>query len=557
MSDPDCSNEPASGSVGRITLGRDALPVVSLVVMSGVAYSASFCFFWTYDDAFHLHFLLTHRLMDILIRPAAWHGLPFRMFTPLLFISYGIDRKLFGLDSFFFQAHQLLALAVAACLLYAVFRLWSKPLWAWFGAMLFIFSLPVVGTVSMLMLRHYLEGLALASASAITLVNGVRKSRNWEVGLSSLLYFLACAAKEVFIPLIIVFFFIPELRGRRRRLLGHGVAVLLFVLWRFAMIGTFLGGYGFTSTVSLMAMSLPKKMYVALFGGGFLGAALATVIVIACAATFSRSGSALTLLAAATLAAVGPVFPVSVVFQPRYGLTMWLVIVFAVVLSLGSAAGRLGSYRTAALAMAILGLSFAANRRAWSALENELARMSAEARAFLRLGDRDVIAHASVPGGLKGELKWLKANYWRLPSGTEWFSDDLYACLHPLTGRRLWQYSAALGDVADASDALKNSTSSFCSRVKWEAPLSVSLAWDGEVLSWNCGPYEQGSYSIILGDGVDKFSVPREASYRLIGEEGLNLRFRYDSPQGWTTYSDNLVTNRITRRQLDWSRGSP
>ena len=77
-----------------------------------VLYGRTVRLWWTFDDLFHAHFLLTHSPLGYRFSPEVWGRLPFRMFTPLQFLSYHADLALFGLQPERFYVHQLLALAL-------------------------------------------------------------------------------------------------------------------------------------------------------------------------------------------------------------------------------------------------------------------------------------------------------------------------------------------------------------------------------------------------------------------------------------------------------------
>jgi hypothetical protein len=61
-------------------------------------------------------------------------------------------------------------------------------------------------------------------------------------------------------------------------------------------------------------------------------------------------------------------------------------------------------------------------------------------------------------------------------------------------------------------------------------------------------------YAAVLGNGVQAFDVPRQDGFRLPDIPGISLRIRYDSPQGWFTYSDEIALDFVNQPRLNWQR---
>ena len=75
--------------------GPDAFWIGGLLALGVLLYSAVVRLWWTYDDPFILRLALTHSWREILFSPKLWQGLPSRMFTPLLLLSFQGDAALF------------------------------------------------------------------------------------------------------------------------------------------------------------------------------------------------------------------------------------------------------------------------------------------------------------------------------------------------------------------------------------------------------------------------------------------------------------------------------
>jgi hypothetical protein len=89
---------------------RRALPELALAALLGTCgwsvYHRALGLWLTYDDFFHLHYLYTTTPAEYFLDPEVWQRLPFKMITPLLFLSFDLDLALFGLDARAFLVHQ-------------------------------------------------------------------------------------------------------------------------------------------------------------------------------------------------------------------------------------------------------------------------------------------------------------------------------------------------------------------------------------------------------------------------------------------------------------------
>src|SRR6185436_17042720 len=169
------------------------------------------------------------------------------------------------------------------------------------------------------------------------------------------------------------------------------------------------------------------------------------------------------------------------------------------------------------------------NRQEWSQEFGKTQRMSDEARFFFHMPPDRVLRALTVPPAAMGELVWLQS-YAGRPVGASWFFDDYFLCTGGAKGKRLWEYvPSRRGVVAIATPR--------CPAFRRDARLTWQFRYRAGSLFWKLGPYDRGRYRVLLGDGVQAFDVPREDAFRLPDIPGLTVRLRYDSPDGWTTYS--------------------
>ena len=89
-----------------------------------------------------------------------------------------------------------------------------------------------------------------------------------------------------------------------------------------------------------------------------------------------------------------------------------------------------------------------------------------------------------------------------------------------------------------------------------EAPLRIDMQFVRHNIQWQLGPYEQGVYLMVrLAEGrvIDRIHFLPQGQRDATGGGIFDFFMRYDSPEGWTTYSPVL---RFDRRAggITWRR---
>lgn len=504
-------------------------------------------FWWTYDDFFHLRVVEVRGAVEYLLTPSLWRELPFRMFTPLLFLSLEADKHFFGVRPEAFYLHQLLALCTGAILTLVALRLWWGALQSLAGTLLIFLSVPFVQISQQLMLRHYVEGFVLGAAALILWVGAVRQE-SWLSSIGSSCFYLgAMLAKEIYIPLALLFVLIPERewRLRLRFTAPHAAALIVLLVWRTAMIGTLFGGYGWSvagdEIAMLLTTRLPLMLSTALgFTNGWGGAVLAALLGCGSIVAFYRFPRGRLLMLASAAAAIVPVVPVIKGLEQRHAL------VLAVTLSIATASNwTSGKNKTAAAAVAVLILlsAFVVNRDEMRNTQTLMRRMSAEGRFFYHsLHGDDLLRQPTIPNAAMAELWEMKQRRMRQqPAG--WFYDDYFLCTGGAAGKRVWQQFAT-GELRDVTREIPLIARKHCDSIRWEQPLEAGLVLADGIFRWRLGPRRRGDYSFILGDGRVRYQVPKEEAFWVGNASELQLRIRYDAPDGNVTYSPVLTVRR-------------
>jgi hypothetical protein len=516
----------------------DVALAAAVAVLVWLLYRKVTRLWWTYDDAYTLHVVTTHTFRDFFISPDVW---PQKLYTPLEKVAYKLQVGWFGLNTVRWFTLHLFAASAAAVSVYAAARCYFRPVAAFAGAVLFAASVPICSQITELGSTHYFQAIVLASLSIVLYVRALRRSRYGLAIASAALYLAAMLEKETAVPLLVLLVALPDrdIRTRARYAAGHAVALLAYFAARRAVIGTFFGGYGWAverGEWPSLILALPKKLILGMAGEGVVAGAILLAVLAIGVAMSLRNRRAIMLFLVALFLATAPVVPVSKEMQRRYVVMPWLC------LSIAYVAGAETLRRRSAAAAALLliaapALAIVANRQEWQHEFARTKRMSDEARVFFDLPSNGMLRTPIIPPAAMDELSWLKTDYAKREAGAGWFYDDIYLCSHDTAGKRFWQYAAATRDVREIV------TPVHCPPMRAGAPLSATFrARDGE-LFWDFGPYTDGSYRLLFADGIKAFDIPRHDGFRLPGVQMLTMRLRYQAPEGWVTYSPDIVVD--------------
>ncbi|MGZ5446229.1 MAG: hypothetical protein ACXW5U_31440 [Thermoanaerobaculia bacterium] len=526
--------------------------VVFLLAVVIVLYRKVTRLWWTYDDPWNLHVSLVRRWTDGFTMPDIW---PQNFFTPLLIATYETMLRFAGLDPDHWYRIQLVLLGICAVAVFFALRLYVDTLPAVGGALVFAAGPPLCAFATQLMIVHYLEAILLGTLSTIVYVLAFRRRSVALELLSALLYFGAVLAKVTAAPLPLLLLVLPEttLRVRARHLVFHGAALVVYFIWRYQVIGTIFGGYGWAispAEVPRLLALLPWKMIVAFAGAG-VGVGLVCVGVLSIGVGLAiRTRQALLFAGVTLLFAILPIIPVSKQMQPWYAVLpwLWLCCVFA----LGAATLR-GASRVLLLGVAAVAVVIA-NRQEWTREYARALRMSDEARAYMTLDSSSLLRRPTIPPSSMPELRWLKEEHLQRARGAGWFYDDLYLCGSALTGKRIYEYLPARREVAEVTARMPDLARAYCASIRENAPMRVEFHHRGDVLQWRFGPHRDGRWSVVVAGGLMAYDVRPEDGFRLTGVPGLALRVRYESPEGWVTYSPEIALDFARQPDLVWHR---
>lgn len=528
----------------------DVLACAALVLLTLLLYRRVLGLWLTYDDANLLRLSFDYSLLDVFTNARVW---PQQLFTPLLMVAFHAMRRLFGFEPGHFYVMQLAITCVTMLLVYAAVRQfldWKRSLAA---AAIFAAGAPVCSVVTQLSTVHYFLAIAFCALAVIAYAAALQRSSIVFDAVSVLCYFLAMFAKEVAIPLPLLLIALPlrDVRTRIRYVIGHGIALIAYFLWRHAVIGTFLGAYGWQIDAAewprLIAL-LPLRIMQGAAGAGLAIGLLVVVLMTLTIAFGIRNRRSLLLLIAAILVAGAPLLPLAKEVKQRYVLVPWL----AWSIAFAAAATRRDDRIANALLILVPLLTIAANRKEWGHEFPLRRRMSEEARVyFYDLTPDTLLRNPLTPPAAMGEVQWLKSVHFGRPAGS-WFYDDIFLCSGGAGGKRVFEHEGH--QIVDITPRIGDITKQFCGSIRTDAPLSAAFHFRNPALYWDLGPYSDGRYSAVIANGVQAFEIPRRDALKLPGMPGIALRIRYDSPAGWTTYSPEIAIDFVHKPDVSWHR---
>jgi hypothetical protein len=530
---------------------RDFISAVLLLAVVVLLYRKITRLWWTYDDAYILHLVIANKLRSFFTDGTVW---PQKLFTPLEPLAFRVQLAWFGLDPARWFALHLALIAASVIAIFAAARAWFDEVGAFIAALLYASSIALCSLTSEISGTHYFQAITLAAISCALWVRAVSRKQIALSLLSALVYLAAALAKETVVPLPLLLLVLPRRDWRNRAFFAapHFVALAIYLVWRRAVLGTILGGYGWairSSDWPSLIATLPQKTFLAMAGNGVLIGSIAVVVLVAGAMLSLRDRRAFFLFLVAFALAAGPVLPVSKEMQRRYGLMPWLVLSFAFV----AGAGTLPRRRRIALLTIGAVLVVAANRQEWRYEFARQKRMSDEGRTFWDMPPNGMLRLPFIPPAAMGELNWLKTEYAKRPAGAGWFYDDFFLCRNDLRGKRTWTFDPQSRRVVEMSD-LDALASRFCSALRNDVPLSAKFDFEEGALFWDFGPYADGQWRVLIADGVQAFDVPRRDGFRLGNLPGMTLRVRYESPQGWVTVSPDIALDFVHHPERQWVR---
>jgi len=549
---------------------KEALAAAGMLVLLALAlYFPALSGHWRWDDPQLLLHGLRFSIFEELGNPQVWRQISTANLMPWQDISIELDLILFGLTPGLFYLHHLLALAAAGLALYACLRLWVERLPAAGGALLFMLGAPVLLASEQLMTRHYIEGLVFCLLALMGFVQSLRTQQTRWLIAGSLCYLLAVIAKEIYVPLVVLLPFIRE-GDRQQRLwaaLPYAAIAVCYVVWRYWMLGTLGGGYVVAdqlTDVSYFASVLTvfARLPFLLFGAGW---PLVMLLLVALLLAHHLSGERRTrgglwtaLIAAALVLA--PLIPLvqfpGITTPDRFLFLPWAALCFALAFYAGQLAPALrargagwrnGAYALAAVVMVMALWQGLAQR---SVLRVATDEFDAQSR-FLWTYDDSV---AFVPSANVAPSFWFIA-------GTRDFRRELTGqeaprpLIDPLFLDAgidvMFAFDRDCRCMREVPGAVAQMRETLSQTLRSDVALEMDYEYDDGAFEWRFGPYADGSYTLV-SEVLGALPAPRAGRLRFPVVDGTPFYLRYNSPEGWVTYSP-LQTIRYGQ-PVSWQR---
>lgn len=547
--------------------GRTAFAALALLGLALFLHAGALGGWWLFDDPQLVIEAIRQPLAGALFHPADYLHLAAHTFTPLLVASFKIDLAAAGVSAHAFYLHQLISLAVAALLFFALLRRYTGLTHAFVGAALFIASWQMTYSARTLMIRHYIEALVFALAALLAWSS--RPSVRREM-IGSAAYLLSLLCKEIFAPLPLLLVVQSRADGESwrttlRRLIPPALTLLLFIAWRRAMTGL-LGGYN-EAPDAAHVLALPARLWEQHVGPGpawlHVLWLVATILVLVAGLAAERVRFALVILAFAVVAIL-PVAPLAASLEWRYAFAYTVLLI--ALLTLASHASR-SRIVTAVLALLTIGTAFGAvhQRREYQAMTHA---STLEGRYIWSAPASAPALAATAPEWYLDGLSWLRTRDGR--GAAPRFICSKFALTSGEFDPARVVVLDQLGQPAPVSwIAVDDPRSTQFGRPEsWPKehallqplPLGVSMKYDRGEVSWSFAPAEGRFFFIsepgwsateLPATGTRRVAAPRDQHYfrvaRVLPNGVWTLSPRLPVPQDGATTSWPLPGNPVTR----------
>jgi hypothetical protein len=241
--------------------------------------------FWG-DDVSHMSIAAKFNAFGLLFKDPA-HAISQFSFTPLLGITFRIDYLLFGTNFLGYNLHSLFWFVTVGYLTYLFLEQLGIHRWsAMAGGISLMVSPAMVSVAGLYSTRHYLFGFGYALLSLMMLLKWCDTSRSGWFVAAVCFYFLALCSKEIYAPLLVVALFLawPVKSNFNKALIGYFLVFLFYLLLRWLMLGSIIGGYSrgieWGTMFFYLIKSLPRMLQTIVWGGAAPGEISAPAVVL-------------------------------------------------------------------------------------------------------------------------------------------------------------------------------------------------------------------------------------------------------------------------------------
>jgi hypothetical protein len=554
---------------------------------------------WLFDDLQILKHAVEYHPWEYFFVPQIWQELSVSNLTPWVTLSFDMDLSLFGSEPRFFYVHHLFSLWLSLVMLYTVLRMWVPRSYAFCGSLLFFVSAPIVLSAEFLCLRHYVEGSVLILLSLFLFIIALRRKNFHLSYLSAISYFFSMTAKEIYVPFVLVILFLPEGKwsSRVKYTTPHFIALLFYIVWRSWMLGRVIGGYqsellnkNIFPEIYRIAVTNTSESIKMLAGvssiGNFVHFILLALTIVLLMIAFliyvrKRRFSEIIFISIVIISVYAPISPSFIFFSVNafdsYRFLLLFSLVYAsltVVIAhrLSPSGAQPGvSFRIIqrgailSIVAVTTALIFFSSYQ-WITAHRELTikPLVAEDRFLMNADTKSVMVKTSA---LPLTTYYEIMDYFRMLYKKQHIPNVVYGIFfdirdNPISnpqGLQVYKYSSTEKGMVEITKDFFAKRKDYLSRVR-KMPFHIRLTVKDGKLDFVLGPSDTGHYFLLAGY--------RSGMYNwLVGSPGRSLpskvfpgkirryvRFGWESPEGWVTFSPEWFIDFSKDQEIVWSQ---
>ncbi len=537
------------------------------VVLFWILYYPALNTWWLYDDSCHLVYIIKNGIYAAFFDKN--NGFSYVNFTPFLPLSLGADFHIFGLEPKGFYWHHLLIFSFTLMAAYILLVRFFPAIISGFILSWFVASVPVCDAVYFLMVRHYIEGLLFTIIAIIFFMTSLQKNKQIWSYAGALFYLSACLSKELYVPLIIILIFFPDipdikLMSRIKFLYPYFGAALLYTCWRLYML-SFKGvvaGYPGSSVRFQDVLNFPLAAFSMMDWNNYRQWIFMLPMAAGFLLTFKTWSLRKKLIVLTFF--ICSFLPIVKVLVAASRFLFLLSLLVYVCLGIGllyiskiSSSGAIRQITVIIIGGGLILTGFFSNLQHVSALQQKADTIEAEEK-FLLYSDQgnDNVLLTDI-GHCYSAFFTLRKELLGLPAGPLYCMNNECICKALYSDKKIWKterdrlflYSKGHDNKINSEDCSKKES------------LSVDIYYTDGFVKWQFGPYQEGNYMLAQ---IDKEMLTEFISLARLGEYKYKIDLKdtafvikYKSSEGWETYSPMLkfdIDNSGKNGVIKWHR---
>lgn len=563
--------------IGIVKYHENVCAFILLITLAFAIYQSALLGYWRFDDGAHLNFVARYSPWQYFLQPSiavqqSAHITPYNAFF------YEINLALFGMEPKWHYAHQILILSATAFATYRLMRFWQRPEVSLLASITFLLGLPTLYVAHQLMTGHYSTGLLFSVLSLYFFVLGVRQKQNKRVLLGAVFYFLATTCKEVYVPLVLILPFIPvgdNLKTRLKASLSFIVITILYVLWRYIVLGQLVGGY-IANPVSLVdrftqLLNIPfflmgwnprlDRVDYLLSQGSIYLIAIFLFLVLFAFASYRRYLNWLLIFAALPLIFI-PLWILTknpgILSADRYLYLLWWACSILIAILVGSLRYTRREFAIQyVFSIGLFAFLFSVQMRESLHFSPTIKNFEILYRIALQINSHTALIPPNPKDYYHDILSGVKQANAILENGyhdpKQIVVDKKSLCENVKKGSIILKFDETCNCIKDVTQNLGENLAKIMEyegRAVADIPLNFKLNFRDRMLHWELGPFTEGTY-FVLGKGM-RTVIPSRGEYRSGGTEPLHFRMGHESSDGRVALSPHLEFDMTKQSEFNW-----